>query len=119
MTTCLWSIPGAEGLGTSRTSTTKAAKPSPSQLFDILPIHGVLEPGQKEQMEFSFYAFPGVKATAQAACSVVDGPVYQVWCGLLWCFAVSNYATHVLMLKQIPPCRQLHLMCPCLLSTNK
>lgn len=73
---CVVLAAGAEGV--SRPSTTRAPKPAPSQLFDILPIHGILEPGQTEQVEFSFYAFPGVKATAQAACSVVDGPVYQV-----------------------------------------
>lgn len=81
---------GAEGMATSRPSTSRALKPPPSQLFDILPIHGVLEPGQKEQVEFSYYAYPGVKAAAVAACSVVDGPVYQVGvlktcrCTMLW-----------------------------------
>lgn len=74
----MFAAAGSEGVGMSRLSTTKAPRPAPGQLFDILPIHGTLEPGQKEQVEFSFFAFPGVKATAQAVCSVVDGPVYQV-----------------------------------------
>ncbi len=48
------------------------------QFFDILPLHGKLLPGQRDVVEFSFYAAPGAKASAIAACAVVDGPTYQV-----------------------------------------
>lgn len=75
-------LPGAVGLSNLATaahsSIAKDPKPVASQLFDILPIQGLLQPGQMEQVEFTFYAYPGVKTTALAECSVVDGPVYQV-----------------------------------------
>lgn len=65
----------ADSPGTSRPS----AAPQPRQLFDILPIRGCLAPGESEQVEVSFFAFPGVKAAATAVCHVQDGPDYQVW----------------------------------------
>jgi hypothetical protein len=81
----LWQS-GDEVQGAPRPVSSKVAQPALSQLFDILPIQGVLPPGQTEQVEFSFYAYPGVKANAVAACQVVDGPIYQVSsrvCGLM------------------------------------
>eukprot|EP00775_Hariotina_reticulata_P008964 gene8964-9139_t len=69
---------GDEVQGAPRPVSSKAVQPALSQLFDILPIRGVLPPGHTEQVEFSFYAYPGVKANAVAACQVVDGPMYQV-----------------------------------------
>lgn len=71
-------VAGSEAVATQAKSTSRSTKLPPSQLFDILPIHGVIQPGQKEQVEFSFYAFPWVKANAVATCSVVNGPAYQV-----------------------------------------
>lgn len=64
--------------GGDQGSTIKAHKPPTSQLFDILPIEGVLGAGQTEQVDFSFFAYPGVKATATAVCAVTNGPVYEV-----------------------------------------
>lgn len=64
--------------GSSVQAASKAAKPPPSQLFDILPIEGTLETGQTEQVDFSFYAYPGVKASATAVCAVANGPSYEV-----------------------------------------
>jgi hypothetical protein len=68
----------AQAADSAQQASFKAAKPPPSQLFDILPIEGTLGPGQTEQVDFSFYAFPGVKATATAACAVKNGPTYEV-----------------------------------------
>jgi hydrocephalus-inducing protein len=56
----------------------------PGALFDLLPIRGRLAPGESESVEVSFYGLPGVKATALAACRVVDGPEYQVGPVLLY-----------------------------------
>lgn len=56
----------------------RAPKPPAVQLFDVLPIKGVLRPGESELITFSFFAFPGVKATATAQCLVEGGPLYQV-----------------------------------------
>ena len=54
------------------------AKPPAEQLFDILPIKGMLRPGESETVNFSFFAFPGVKASAMALCLVEGGPNYTV-----------------------------------------
>lgn len=47
-------------------------------LFDLMPIRGVLGPGESDTLEVSFYGFPGCKAAATAVCHVVDGPDYEV-----------------------------------------
>jgi hypothetical protein len=81
----VWSVccTAAEGADSALQASTKAVKPPPSQLFDILPIEGALGPGQTEQVDFSFYAYPGVRATATAACAIANGPTYEVKAGLL------------------------------------
>jgi hydrocephalus-inducing protein len=53
-------------------------KPPAVQLFDILPVNGVLRPGETETITCAFFAFPGVKASATAMCLVEGGPTYQV-----------------------------------------
>lgn len=53
-------------------------KPPPTQLFDVMPIRGVLRPGEAEVMTFSFFAYPGVKGSCTAICQVEGGPVYTV-----------------------------------------
>ncbi|EFJ42226.1 hypothetical protein VOLCADRAFT_67248 [Volvox carteri f. nagariensis] len=53
-------------------------KPPPTQLFDVMPIRGVLRPGEAETMTFSFFAYPGVKASCSAVCQVEGGPAYTV-----------------------------------------
>ncbi len=62
-----------------------APKPPPVQLFDILPIKGVLRPGQSEVIMFSFFAYQGMKASAVAMCLVEGGPTYNVSKGLEKC----------------------------------
>eukprot|EP00798_Chlamydomonas_sp_ICE-L_P006741 gene6741-3411_t len=53
-------------------------KPTAVQLFDILPITGALAPGQSELITYSFFAYPGTKASALSLCSVEGGPTYKV-----------------------------------------
>ncbi|GIL73964.1 hypothetical protein Vretifemale_3957, partial [Volvox reticuliferus] len=53
-------------------------KPPPTQLFDVMPIRGVLRPGEAETMTFSFFAYPGVRASCAAVCQVEGGPAYAV-----------------------------------------
>ncbi len=48
------------------------------QIFDILPLHGVLEPGTSQQVQFSFYGHSGVATEVTAACRVEGGPTYQL-----------------------------------------
>lgn len=49
-----------------------------SQTFDILPIKGLLKPGDVENMEFSYFAYPSLKASGLAVCHVEGGPDYEV-----------------------------------------
>ncbi|KAG2489301.1 hypothetical protein HYH03_012133 [Edaphochlamys debaryana] len=53
-------------------------KPPPTQLFDVMPIRGVLRPGEAETMMFTFFAYPGMKASCTAMCQVEGGPTYTV-----------------------------------------
>lgn len=64
------------------------SKPPATQLFDIMPIKGVLRPGENEIVTFAFFAYPGVKASVNAMCIVEGGPSYQVGCILVnvFCF---------------------------------
>lgn len=48
------------------------------QVFDILPLHGVLQPGQTQQVQFTFYGHAGIATEVMAACKVEGGPVYQL-----------------------------------------
>jgi hydrocephalus-inducing protein len=49
-----------------------------NEVFDILPVSGILLPGQTETVEFTFYAGHGMKYNGIAVCSVDGGPDYQV-----------------------------------------
>ncbi|KAI5082267.1 hypothetical protein GOP47_0002010 [Adiantum capillus-veneris] len=51
---------------------------SASQLFDILPIRGYLEPGEEEKVEISFNAYPGYECHTRAICEVEGGPQYSI-----------------------------------------
>lgn len=76
----------ANSIASLSLKTARQPKPPAVQLFDILPIRGALRPGESEVVTFSFFAFPGVKASATAMCQVEGGPLYQVssWPGVLW-----------------------------------
>jgi hypothetical protein len=50
----------------------------PAAAFDILPIRGVLEPGESEELDVSYFGRPGSKASATAVCHITDGPDLQV-----------------------------------------
>ncbi|XP_054026269.1 hydrocephalus-inducing protein homolog [Dryobates pubescens] len=49
-----------------------------AKVFDVLPLHGVLQPGQSQQVTFSFFGHPNVVASATALCRVQGGPSYQL-----------------------------------------
>jgi hydrocephalus-inducing protein len=53
-------------------------KPQPTQLFDVMPIRGLLRAGEEETMVFSFFAYPGIRATCNAMCQVEGGPTYTI-----------------------------------------
>lgn len=56
----------------------KAAGVPVNQLFDLLPIEGLLQPGQQEVVSFTYFAYPGQKASAQVILLVEGGPQYAV-----------------------------------------
>ena len=47
-------------------------------MFDILPLHGVLPPGQSQQAQFTFYGHADIATEVIAACKVEGGPTYQL-----------------------------------------
>ncbi|KAI9537989.1 hypothetical protein NQZ68_019330, partial [Dissostichus eleginoides] len=48
------------------------------EVFDILPIYGHLQPGEQQQVVFSFYGHENVSRDVVARCHVEDGPTYEV-----------------------------------------
>lgn len=48
------------------------------QVFDILPIHGVLEPGASSFIHYTFYGHSDITADVVAACKVEGGPTYEI-----------------------------------------
>jgi hydrocephalus-inducing protein len=49
-----------------------------NEVFDILPVSGILQPHETENVEFTFYAGNGLKYQGMAVCSVEGGPDYDV-----------------------------------------
>ena len=49
-----------------------------NQLFDILPIHGTLQPDETIDVEFSFYGRANSSLSTTAICSVEQGPEYSL-----------------------------------------
>jgi len=49
-----------------------------NEVFDILPVSGRLEPGQQENVEFTYQAGNGLLYNGIAVCSVDGGPDYEV-----------------------------------------
>ncbi|XP_068021953.1 hydrocephalus-inducing protein homolog [Melanerpes formicivorus] len=48
------------------------------EVFDVLPLYGLLQPGQSQQVTFSFFGHPNVVACARALCRVQGGPSYEL-----------------------------------------
>lgn len=51
---------------------------SPPQVFDILPLYGVLQPHSSHQISFTFYGHCDIVAQAKALCKVEEGPTYEI-----------------------------------------
>lgn len=49
-----------------------------SQIFDVLPLRGMLMPGDSEMMDVYFYGPADSKYDVTAVCNVIGGPKYQV-----------------------------------------
>lgn len=48
------------------------------EVFDILPLYGVLWPHSSHQISFTFYGHPDIVAQAKALCEVEGGPTYEI-----------------------------------------
>ena len=48
------------------------------QVFDILPLYGVLQPHSSHQISFTFYGHCDIIAQAKALCEVEGGPTYEI-----------------------------------------
>ena len=73
-----------------------------NEVFDILPVSGVLQPGQTENVEFTFYAGHGLSYNGIALCSVDGGPDYEVPIMGDSSFVNFKLSTHELDYGEIP-----------------
>ncbi|XP_021570831.1 hydrocephalus-inducing protein homolog, partial [Carlito syrichta] len=48
------------------------------EVFDILPLYGVLQPHSSHQISFTFYGHCNIIAQAKALCEVEGGPTYEI-----------------------------------------
>ncbi|XP_061325296.1 hydrocephalus-inducing protein-like [Pezoporus flaviventris] len=48
------------------------------EVFDILPLHGELQPGQSQRVTFSFFGHANTVTQVTALCRVEGGPSYEV-----------------------------------------
>lgn len=65
--------------GTKKKKKSKKNKKLPiNEVFDILPVSGMLLPGQTENVEFTFYSGNGISYNGTAVCSCDGGPDYEV-----------------------------------------
>ncbi|KAM6409238.1 hydrocephalus-inducing protein homolog [Rhynochetos jubatus] len=48
------------------------------EVFDILPLYGVLQPGESQRVTFTFFGHANIVAQVMALCSVEGGPTYEI-----------------------------------------
>ncbi|XP_069073573.1 hydrocephalus-inducing protein homolog [Pleurodeles waltl] len=48
------------------------------EVFDILPLYGMLQPGESQQLSFTFFGHGGISAQVKALCEVEGGPTYEI-----------------------------------------
>ncbi|XP_077166200.1 hydrocephalus-inducing protein homolog isoform X2 [Paroedura picta] len=51
---------------------------SVEEVFDILPLYGILQPDDTQQMSFTFYGHANIVARVKALCEVEGGPAYEI-----------------------------------------
>ena len=49
-----------------------------TQVFDILPLYGMLMPGESDTVTFTFYGHADIGSEAKALCDVEGGPCYEL-----------------------------------------
>lgn len=86
-----------EEKGGKKKSNLKKKKLLPiNEVFDILPVSGILLPGQTENVEFTYYSGNGLTYSGIAVCSVDGGPDYEVPI-----VGESSFVAHELPIKEI------------------
>lgn len=48
------------------------------QVFDVLPLYGVLQPGESQRVMFTFFGHANIVAHVMALCQVEGGPTYEI-----------------------------------------
>lgn len=48
------------------------------KVFDIMPLHGVVAPGDVQPVEFMFFGHADIIADVTAACKIEGGPTYEI-----------------------------------------
>ncbi|XP_062997557.1 hydrocephalus-inducing protein homolog [Elgaria multicarinata webbii] len=48
------------------------------EVFDIMPLYGVLQPNETHPMSFTFYGHADIVACVKALCEVEGGPTYEI-----------------------------------------
>ncbi|NXS73554.1 HYDIN protein, partial [Pandion haliaetus] len=48
------------------------------EVFDVLPLYGVLQPGESQRVTFTFFGHANIVAHVMALCQVEGGPTYKV-----------------------------------------
>ncbi|KAF5907636.1 hydrocephalus-inducing protein, partial [Clarias magur] len=68
------------GLECSLASLTNRETQSTSveEIFDIMPIYGILQPGEIQQVTFTFFGHEDISAQVLAVCMVEEGPTYEI-----------------------------------------
>lgn len=69
--------PSPPGSPSSKSASSSKRLPN-NQVFDILPINGVMAPGDQIKVEFSYFSYPGFKAECEAVLEVEGGPYATV-----------------------------------------
>lgn len=75
-----------------------------NEVFDILPVSGILKEGETETVEFTYYAGHGKEYSGIAVCSVDGGPDYQVPLQGKSSFVSYQLSTKELDFGEIPYC---------------
>nr|XP_019962004.1 PREDICTED: hydrocephalus-inducing protein homolog [Paralichthys olivaceus] len=71
------SVPLSPRTGVNEQNRTHCPVPV-QEVFDILPIHGHLEPGDQQLVIFSFYGHKHISKEVIAQCHVEEGPIYEI-----------------------------------------
>ncbi|XP_032925436.1 hydrocephalus-inducing protein homolog isoform X2 [Catharus ustulatus] len=64
--------------GLGRVPKVKQPNPRMQEVFDVHPLWGELQPGESQEVTFTFFGHPNIVARVTALCHVEGGPTYEV-----------------------------------------